>query len=261
MDNKNDIENELLLLSPFLAGISKNNVFEVPTGYFENVAIPVFDDAVDLAVLSTIPKPSLQDVPTGYFDQLPISILDRINRSTSIQTGEEEFELSPLLQRIKYNNVFEIPLDYFEVLALNILDKVKLSFQPARIIPMPRRRVLLKFAAAAIITGIMALGVYKYTNNPGNNRLKTDNAFTASTLDPIIEKGKKMDNKQYNDALNNLTEEDIAKYLEKNNDETDLAVLTSNIEENNLPQQEDYLSDDKTLQNYLDEVNGKNTNN
>ena len=70
-----------------------------------------------------------------------------------------------------------------------------------------------------------------------------------------------MNDTQFNDALNNLSQDDIANYLEKNGNDDDVAALSSSIDENTLPSQDDYLSDDKTLDNYLNDINNTNQTN
>jgi hypothetical protein len=87
------------------------------------------------------------------------------------------------------------------------------------------------------------------------------NGSNVAVLDASIEKGRTMDEKQFNETLENLSEADIAKYLENNGDISDLAALGNNIESNNLPKVEDYLLDETTLENYLKEIENTSTNN
>ena len=67
-----------------------------------------------------------------------------------------------------------------------------------------------------------------------------------------------MDDKKFDETLNNLAEEEIIKYLEKNGSETDIATLTSNLDENSLPSQEEYFTDEKVLDNFLEDINSNN---
>ena len=64
-----------------------------------------------------------------------------------------------------------------------------------------------------------------------------------------------MNDQQFEETLQKLTATDIAKYLENNGDITDVAILGNSIDENNLPNEDDYILDEKTLDNFIKEVN------
>jgi hypothetical protein len=293
MNNSTEIQNELQSLSPLLAGMDKVNVFTVPEGYFESISPTVFacitegennlssvekntvglpdgyfdslagsvldkiktleNPAEELKSISTVlasaSKENIFKIPQGYFDSFPGSVLNKIEAPEN--PAEELKALSTVVASASKESVFEIPQGYFEQLPQSILQKVKPA--PAKVVYMQRSKSLLRYAAAAVITGVMALGVYKFANTPVNQNGSTNNPDIAS-LDPSIEKGKSMNETEFNNALENLSEEAITQYLEKNGDETDVAALSSDIEENSLPTQEDYLLDVNTLENYLKEI-------
>ena len=298
METKTDILNELFSISPLIAGINRVNIFTVPQGYLDSIIGTVLaclqEENTNTDLIYKNPS---ADIPKGYFDQLATSILNKIktgetaaeeisnlspflhsiqnknvfevpdgyfesiDQLISIQlktaTPKEELKgLSPLLDTIQSKNVFEVPDEYFTGLAENILKKV----QPpvAKVIVMHKRNLFIKYAVAAMMTGVLALGLYRYIDKPVS---PVSQINTVATLDATVEKGKNMNDKQFNEALENLTEADIAKYLEKNGDITDVAVLGNNIEESNLPSQEDYLLDEKTLEKYLKEIDTTTLNN
>jgi len=154
------------------------------------------------------------------------------------------------LNDLKTVQPFDVPENYFADLPGNILKKVKQ--QPgAKIISMPKRFSILRYAAAAVITGALAVGVYKYSNQPSVNSI---DPVASAALDPSIEKGKVMDDKKFNETLNSLSSDEILNYLQRNNGEADIAVLSSSVEETSLPNEEDYLLDDKTLDNFLKDL-------
>lgn len=286
MNNSVDILNELKHITPFLAGINKVNVFTVPHGYFETVPGTVLACLKENIATGTI---EVNDIPAGYFDNLSTTILAKIKEAEA----NELQEISPVLSAIKKVNPFEVPAQYFEQLPATIFSKIDTdelpallkdvqSIQPfevpngyfdnvaadilnkvnqqngAKIIIMSRQRsLLIKYAAAAMLTGAVALGIYKFSNNtPAVVTVNTTE--TAAVLEPGIEKGKNMDDKKFDETLNSLNEADIVKYLEKNGTDGDIALLTSSVDENNLPKQEDYLSDDKTLDNFLETISKEN---
>ena len=294
----NDILNELQQLSPLLAELPKTNVFVVPGGYFETLGAVILlcikDEAVIInhikaedipegyfenlssaiikkikeqqintaanestavsALLQSVQHINQFEVPDGYFENLSSNILDKIN-TQGVNTSVEEIQsLSPLLYYIQHTNVFEVPDGYFNNVSADIFHLV--SITPAKLVSMPKFKSILRYAAAAIVTGAMALGVYKYTEKPTFTNPVP--AVSFATLDTTIEKGKVMNEQQFTDALNNLTKEDITSYLEKNGSDEDISLLTTNINGNDLPAKDDYLLDEKTLENYLDKIKFQN---
>lgn len=293
METNIDILNELAAISPVIAGINKVNVFTAPQGYFETISETVlaclqednivlnaavkqkadvptgyFDELAALILnkikandaaseeikylsplLFDLQKRQVFKIPTGYFDTLHEIVVEKINTDTNKTTSNE---ISLELQHLRNKNVFEVPDDYFNGLADNINKIIK---QPltGKIISLHRRSSWISYAVAAMITGIVALGVYKYVDKSGSGEMNANSTAVAS-LDAAIKKGTSMNDQQFNDALGNLAEADIAKYLEENGDITDVTLLRSNLKESNLPNQEDYFLDALTLDNYLKEI-------
>lgn len=267
MERSVDILNELNEISPVVAGIGRANVFVVPEGYFE---------AVPATVLACVNNEisAGADVPAGYFDTLSNNILGKIDgtvahelqhispfmanlkKVTPYEVPANYFEqvagnttslvaednIPAVLQGAEKLQPFEVPAGYFEQLADNVLNKVK-EKGAAKVITMPKRRnAILKYAVAAVFTGVAALGVYKYVGN-------TTNSIEVPTV---------MNEKIFNEKLDNLNEEDIIKYLEKNGSEEDLAALSSGIDEKDLPDQEEYFTDETTLDKFLEDIELKN---
>lgn len=247
MENRNDILNELNELSPLLAGISREPLFTVPDGYFDQLPFEI------LSAVHSGNSLNSASVPEGYFETLADNIMARIRAGEKDDPVKEISELSPLLSGIQQpKHPYTVPAAYFETLENNIKGSVH---QPAaRVVSLTRFSRVARYAAAAMITGLACFGVYRYTQKPA-----TINAVTVATLDPSIEKGKNMSEQQFNEALSSLSEEDIARYIEKTGDETDLAALASNVEENTLPNQDDYFTDEQALEKYISEIEQKNT--
>jgi hypothetical protein len=299
METKTDILKELAEISPVVARMEKVNVFKVPYGYFDSISETVMACLGEENIsLHSTGRFSSTDVPAGYFDNLAGSILDKIKAGQSAseeisnlspllsglqnkqvfetpagyfenlnnriidkinadQSEEATSELSPLLQSLKSRQVFEVPEGYFNGLADTIVKKVHAP--SAKIVVMRKRSsFIIKYAAAAMMTGVLALGLYKYLDKPAAV-IGVESSAVAS-LDTTIEKGKNMSEQQFNETLASLNQTDIAKYLEKNGDITDVALLGNNVEESKLPNPEEYLLDEATLDNYLKELE-KTTNN
>ena len=294
----NDILNELQTLSPLWAGVQRENIFSVPEGYFETLSntilislkeeagiinikntedIPrgyfdnlsssilekikaqqkniVIDEQAALPVLlQNIQDKNLFEVPQQYFDNVASVILDKIKAQQKDNSTEELEELSPLLRSIKQINIFDVPQGYFNTSPARVLNAVKAS--TAKVVRISKLRSFIKYAAAAVITGAMALGVYKYTDKPAVTNPVSPISYAK--LDAAIEQGKNMNAEQFNQALSNLTKEDITSYLEKNSSEEDMSLLTSNSDEIDLPNKDEYLQDEKTLEHYLDKIKFQN---
>jgi len=283
VENRSNILNELNEFSPLIAGIQKVNVFTVPNGYFERLAEGILMGVKEETgeVLNSITNPSLMQVPHNYFESLADNILNKIKgeeagelspmlnsiKNTNVFAvpqgyfesladnilnkikGEETAELSPMLYSIKNKNVFTVPQGYFESLAAKILDTVKPH--QAKVVTMQRRTTtILKYALAAVFTGIMALGVYKFTGvgKPGQ-----------ANLPGYVADGMKI--KNVDEELAKVSDEEIIKYLQANGSDTDAALVANTIDENELPTQEDYLTDDKALDKYLDNIDLKDFKN
>ena len=252
-------------LSPLIKNLQHSNIFEIPQGYFENVSSLILDRIKGLQndsvtgqkeispQLLSIQYKNVFEVPEGYFDNISSSVLDKIKELQNSATNDLK-EISPLLLSVQHKNVFEVPEDYFSTVSGNVLNAVKPT--PGKVVNMFRVRSLLKYAVAALITGAMALGVYKNVNQPAATHISP--GIDVVTLNPSIEKGKNMNEQQFDDALNNLTKDDITSYLEKNGSEEDVSLLTSSADEIDLPNKDEYLLDEKTLENYLDKIKFQN---
>lgn len=244
-----DIWNELNELSPMLAGLPRVNVFTVPEGYFDSLA-PVIMASLgeeDPVLFQPGKLPAANDVPAGYFDGLADSILAKI-KAAEPSAGEEIRSLSPMLYSIQGEQVYEVPQGYFDNLAAELAEKVKPA---AKVVPMRRRAAtFMKYAVAAAFTGVMALGVFKFTANKNGK------------LDDVVLRGLEIAKANtLEQEMNQLTDADIVKYLESNGENVDLATVTNLIDDKNLPSQEDYLMDEKALDNYLNKISAEDLNN
>lgn len=280
METRNDILNELKALSPVLAAMEKVNVFTLPAGYFEylgadimlgietenglNHTIPVADvpvgyfETLSNSILSKIKaqetesndlSPELKsiagknvyEVPQGYFDSLSESVLVKI-KAANVEDGATEIRaLSPMLYSIQNENVFTVPQGYFESLSADVLSKVK---PQAKVVTMKSiSRNIFKYAVAAAFTGMMALGVFKFT---GSSSEKIE-------LPGYVKEGLKV--QDVDQELATISDADIVKYLEASGTDVKTTMVANSIDENELPSQEDYLLDEKALDKYLNSIN------
>lgn len=241
MENSTTILNELNELSPVVAGITKRNVFSVPDGYFaylpQDIMIGVMNES-GLASNNIIAAEA--DIPAGYFENLAGSILDKIKTQQAVDASTEIRELSPMLYSIQNHNVFEVPPGYFKYVSEEILAKVKpqatvISFKS-------RKNAFVKYAVAAAFTGAMALGVFKFTGSV-NDTVLPDYVTAGLQINDV-------------DAeFNKLSNDDIVNYLQANGSDVKAALIVNSVDKNELPAQEDYLLNEKALDEYLNSIN------
>ena len=251
MENSVDILYELKELSPDIVEIEKKNVFTVPAGYFENLSkgilagIAIEENVSDIFFSGSVDN----DVPHRYFDTLADTILDKIKAQKTVSASEELRTLSPMLYSIQNVNVFEVPKDYFNSLSETTVAGVKP--QQTKVVMMSRRSTtVIKYAIAAALTGVMALGVFKFTNSNTND------------IDPVVALGDKIAREnRFDEELEKVTDADIVKFLEANGSDVKAALVASSVDENELPSQEDYLMDEKALDKYLNSINVKGLKN
>jgi hypothetical protein len=141
MDVKNDILEELRLLSAVVAAISRKTPYEVPGGYFLDLPARVLQEVGGRYMRDQMEhKPLTFSVPEGYFEGFAQQVLNRlktggsslgvaaeagedplssilaeIGRRTPYRVPEGYFEAhTPLLTIARGNNPYTIPADYFE---------------------------------------------------------------------------------------------------------------------------------------------------
>lgn len=266
--------NELKELGSPLAEIAPVNVFTVPDGYFD-----AFAPAVLLSIHREESSIPAMDVPAGYFDSLAGNIMNRIKAETAtdedpvfmpelkkinVFTVPEGYfghladetmsridtDSTAFLTDVKNKPVFEVPQGYFEQLPATILQSVKAAQQqPAKVISMGNRPSVFRYAAAAVVTGILGLTLFNALFKPARENIS--GIETAA----VISEGKKIAAEgRFDKELESITDEDIVNYLSDNGHDVNAALVASVTDEQALPNEEDYIFDDKTLDNFLDEL-------
>lgn len=241
MESIKDILNELRELSPVIAAIERRNVFTVPEGYFENLGADIIAgiESEKGIRFNTVSELQAADLPDGYFENLADSVLTKIKGENA---ADELRALSPVLYSIQNENVFEVPDGYFERLSQEIQNKVQTQKQ--KVIVMRKHTTsFFKYAVAAVFIGVMALGVFKFTENKQPD----------VELPGYVKAGMQI--KDVDNELSKITDEEIVKYLEAGGNDVKAAIVANSVDENELPSQEEYLMDEKALDKYLNSIN------
>lgn len=283
----NNILNELLELSPTLAAIPRNNVFKVPEGYFEslpailllqtgdagnmgNNTVPegYFDNLADnimarirqenasekekvSTILAGIGNKNIFTVPAGYFNTLANNIMSRISDENVSEVVEETRLISETVAGIGNKNVLTVPAGYFNAFAGTVNYKTE---QPAKVVQMNGFRRFYKYAAAAIVTGLIAMTTVFIinNNNKGGDLTAADNAAIESA-EKIIKTNS------FDKELASLSDADIVNFLESKGQDVDAALVASLTEDAKaLPEAEDYLLNENALDEVLKDLDLNN---
>ncbi|MBI5370626.1 MAG: hypothetical protein HZA79_01230 [Sphingobacteriales bacterium] len=212
MTQRDNILEELRDSQSPLANDGGENVYVVPAGYFEGLAEQVLrrirasasaTAAEELGhlspLLSQLPKTMPYSVPAGYFEGLESTLVPAAMYGE--QDAKEELEnSSPLLSGLKKEMPYSVPAGYFE----NLVRKEKPLAQPAAKIVSLGSRNWFRYAAAAVVTGVIVLTVVLFngksvTINPNENshewvkknteKIKTDNIEEFIQLTTEEERG------------------------------------------------------------------------
>jgi len=217
MTPRDNISNELRELNSELGGLSQQPVFQVPGGYFDNLAGEILKKVKaseaasakeELALLSpflsTISKSTLYSVPSGYFEGFEKK-LDELIFAGNDQTVTKELEsLSPLLSGLKNKPTYTVPDGYFQH-----LHQPKENAAPAtktKVVSLTGRKWF-RYAAAAIVVGFVATIGFMFLN-------KKENIDPTDKSSAWVQKNmKKVSTDEINEfvELANATSADIVK--------------------------------------------------
>ncbi len=210
MTKNNNILHELNELGSSLAKGTSQNVYSVPDGYFDGLAQQVMNRIKLLEaentkeelkllspMLASISKQMPYSVPAGYFDNLEEKLMQSVREGSDYQTAEEEINtLSPLLGGLNKQMPFNLPQNYFETLAGDISNKLNNKTE-TKVVSITSRKWL-RYAAAAIVTGVIALAGFLYLNTKFNSDPSRSFAKFEKKLNKEI---KKTSDKELNEFI------------------------------------------------------------
>lgn len=252
MKKSQEISDELTNISPALAKIEKVNVFAVPQGYFDGLA----EKIATTVFLQQEKKEPFQKVPDGYFDSLSSRIISKIKEHE--ESAEAEIKaISPALNYLKEEQVFDTPDGYFDNLSDIILNKIKND--NGKVVVLHSARKWWKYAAAAVIAGIITIFYFQFINFKSGD-IKT-NSIASTEMPAYMQLASHYKTaKEINQGIESLSDDEIARYLEKNSNILDDEDLIKNTDTRGLPTPDDYLLYDDALSNYLQKINVESKN-
>ncbi len=286
MNNRQDILNELSQISPAVAGIPFRNVFAAPEGYFEQLPQALLLNTKAEAGLELV-NSNVFAVPDGYFEGLPGNIMAKINAMENDDAQQETASISPLVSGIDKKHVFSVPDGYFDQLAAHITKRITPALEEtmaisetvatignknvfdvppgyfdaleddirealptqAKLVQMQPRRAVFRYAAAAVITGLLGLSLFFLFDN--KDQVVMPDGQVMADAEKII-KSNSLDAE-----FDKLSAADIENYLSENGQDVTAALVATSAVENSsiLPEAEEYIFDENTLDEYLDKMN------
>jgi hypothetical protein len=288
MFKPDNIISELKELSPVVANIGRVNVFKVPIGYFDTLSTYILLLA-HTSTIENLQSRDQLFVPENYFDSLANNIMARIKNESFVGVAQETKEISELIAGIGNKNIFSVDNGYFDQLADNIQIKLKpepvseaaretaaLSktvaeighenvftvpqnyfeslaeqvnlkiIKPAKLVNINSHFTVFRYAAAAVVTGIMGLSLFMMLNKK-NIEVNTSTQTAAVMFDAKqIIKTNSFD-KEFAD----IPDAAIVEFLESKGQDVEAALVASLEDDKNLPDADDYLIDENTLDDVL----------
>ena len=237
MEPRTEILRELKEISPVVAGISSLNPYHLPDGYFETFAeqlmqrirtnsISAKEELESLSpLLNSLSKQLPFDLPENYFEDLSEQALVGVK---AIEFVNEELEnLSPLMSSLKSKPLYKVPSGYFGTLPEKILNKVK-NQQSGKLISINPARRIMKYAVAAMVVGVIAIGSWFMFNRPVIDQptVKVENSVHQASDEEMLNFIQNDASPVAETALN--TNEDM--------NQSDMKVMLANVPDEELEQ-------------------------
>jgi hypothetical protein len=243
MTEKEIILQELQSISPLLPSVPQINVYKVDVNYFDGLRAELQARIIADGFAGVNQK---LEVPVGYFDNLSTNVLQRIKALENNEVLTELEGVSPVVAAIGNKNVYQVPQGYFEQLAF-------VNKDTAAVVKMNPLRKIFKYAAAAAVVGIISVGAFKFANRDISPTMDANTKEVVKQGNEIIKNGS------FDTELENISDKDLEKYLSQNGEDVKAALVASTIDnEKALPEVDDYLMDDNTLNEFLKNNNINN---
>lgn len=255
---KREVPEETNAISELVAGIGRKNIYSVPAGYFNNLPAQLVaqlsgsletvaaETASTSSLVAGIGKQNVYSLPEGYFNNFETSVRAKLFANNTVQ--EETATISELVAGIGSRNIFNVPQDYFENLVVN---KVEDQKPVAKVISMKSRTNVFRYAAAAVVTGVIALSAFFMLNNNSSDHSKAQVAV-------MKEANKIIETNSFETEMNNISDAAIVAFLENKGENVEASLVASLVDDKNLPEADEYLLNDNTLDEILNSLDLNN---
>jgi hypothetical protein len=243
MTDRATILTELEMISPLLASVPYVNVYKVGADYFDGLRAELQARIIADGFSSEDTK---MDVPAGYFEQLSTNILQKIKKVENSEVLQELELISPTVASIGSKNVYQVPQDYFAQLAFR-------NTNVAKVLKLNPIRKIFKYAAAAAVVSFISIGAFKIATKDSLPSMDANTIAVVRQGNEIIKNGS------FDKELENISDKDLEKYLSDNGEDVNAGLVASTIDDGSkLPDVDDYLFDDNTLNEFLKNNNINN---
>lgn len=235
---------ELSKISPALTNISRNHVYSVPLNYFDGLAGNILDQIKDDVASQTLgAATNPYTIPGNYFTLLPDAIMGKIQQEQlRSEVYDELAEVAPLLNTISRQMPYQVSPDYFKSFTIDKAVQKINNHTPGKIINNGWFTRSYKFAAAAVIAGVLIVSTFLFAPETGTEHTSAN--YTSSINIPA--------------AVNKVSEADITEFLDNNAiiPEASASNLTSDNEVDFLEVLENTTEED--IKDYLKQYEGNN---
>jgi len=180
MWTKDNINEELKTVAPELIGL-QTNPFGLPPGYFDSLTTNLVAFSVPEAIPALPVKQSIPlALPVGYFEGLAEGILNKI-KTTAAQVHDQELaDVAPILASMPKVNVYTVPAGYF--------NSLEIRRPAAKVVQMNSLRKVYRYAVAAVIFAIMAVGAFLFLDKPAVDQQGQTDTNIAAAVSTLSEK-------------------------------------------------------------------------
>ncbi|OQP50929.1 hypothetical protein A4H97_03640 [Niastella yeongjuensis] len=238
-------QEEETTLSPTLQQ-ANNNPYQVPADYFNNLPAIILDrvqspatenakEELDIVspLLGQIGKKMPFSMPAGYFEELEENAIAGAQAIDFVNDALENG--SPLTNGLKRMQVYHVPAGYFDQLPGQVLKAIRAQ-QPAKVVSMSFTRRVLRYAAAAVVAGLIVTAGVLYLNK-GPKVVEGGNEVVLASTD-----------------LDSISDDNLENYLENLTPAPAETALAANTGDLTASDMKDLLADvsDEDLQQYLE---------
>lgn len=232
MKNKNYILQELMEISPIIAKIGNINVYTVSTSYFDDLPEKIIKGIkLYKEHAYNFPSSTPYSIPEDYFANFPKIILQKVvtYQGQANEVFEEMEEIAPLLNTISKKQVYSIPPGFFDKIEI---PAGRIKKQESKVVSINRWSKFSRLSAAAVITSLLAVGVYTITGI----------SFTTYR------------NRNAKNEVKNLSKEEIVNFLKSTSSENVTSAYKNKSKNENAIKSSLKEISDKEIQQFLKET-------